>query len=349
MNPIRSNKRGSLILKRKFAGVPPIRRATGTTDLETFEAIDAMCTVLYKKGRLDLLEGVARGTLHPMLLWDRYRTDRLDSLPRADVLPPFFTTFATWTDAADVAESTTRSRTTALAALKQHGKDRDTLGEAPAILRAYRRAAAGNARSFNLARSAVQAFFRDQLGKGHALWRAVTDIPVLKATKKKRKPQPLSPDALRELVKKQGNPHGLITWTMATSGMGPKEYFEDGFEITDDFLEVHGQKRGGRERLVPRIGIAVPPSRSLRRWKASLTKHAKGLQPYDLRRTFANLMVEAGIPANRRKMYMGHGARTETEKYERADIMRWLREDANAMRAVLGEGPEPGLRLVKAS
>jgi integrase len=72
-----------------------------------------------------------------------------------------------------------------------------------------------------------------------------------------------------------------------------------------------------------------------------------GWIPKDLRTTYANLMVEAGIPRPRRRQYLGHEAEDVTAVYERMEVDRFLLEDAEKMRALLGE-TTPTLALVKA-
>lgn len=346
MNPIKSNRRGTYVLKRKFRGVSPIRRATGTTDPDTFKGMDAMLQVLYGRGRLDLLEAVADGSLPLMVLYHRFQSERLDLLPTADVLPPLLDTFAGWIDRSDVSDATRRGRRDALVILKRYAAERTPLSDLPAILRSYRADATAHGSAFNHARASIQAFLRDRLGKSHPLYARVADVPALRHRPKK-KARPFSPKALHELMKAMGHPHGLMAWTMATTGMGPKEYFEDGFEVLDDRILVHGQKREQRDREVPRVSIVTEPQRAYSAWVVRFRMHAKGHGPYDLRRTYANLLVEAGIPSNRRSHYMGHGPRTMTELYEQPEISRWLREDAAAIRGVLGE-PEPVLRVIKA-
>ena len=48
--------------------------------------------------------------------------------------------------------------------------------------------------------------------------------------------------------------HWEVLWSLLTTGMLPKEFFVDGWVIRREpgRVEVHGTKRGGRERVVPR-------------------------------------------------------------------------------------------------
>jgi integrase len=331
------------VLKVKFPGVGLIRRATGTTNPKTFAAIRRMCAVLYDAGRLDLLEALATGRIHPMVMLERFRAGRLETLPSADVLPALVLTLQSWIDQATGSEETRRGRRNVLV-IMQRLAPTGTIGELPDLLRTYRAHAAAHPRAFNLARATLQAFLRDHLGKSHALYAALSDVPALKY-RPSRRGRPFSPDQLRGLMKAMGHPHGLMAWTMATTGMGPKEYWEDGFDVLAHGVAIHGQKRASRERVVPRVSVTTEPQVSRGRWQIRFRQHAPGHSPYDLRRTFSNLLVEAGLPANRRQHYMGHGPRSMTELYEQPEILRWLAEDGAALRRVLGE-PEAGLRII---
>ncbi|MGE3176787.1 MAG: hypothetical protein AB7O32_04920 [Vicinamibacterales bacterium] len=345
MSAFRSNSRGTLVLKRKFRGLARIRRASGTQDPRVLAAMEAMLVTLYDQGRVDLLEALARNELHPMVLYDRFRTQRLDRLPRAELLPPLLDRFGVWIDEADVAEETRRGRRGTLAILKRYAAASAALTELPGIVAEYRAAARQHPRAFNLTRATCLAFVRDLLGRRHPLYEGVADVQTLKV-RRTNPHRPMTPTQLKAAVKALGDPYGMMAWTMATTGMGPKEYFLDGFEVFDDRIVVHGQKRAGRERLVPRVSIVMTPGVGRVQWQRKWRQHVPGHAPYDLRRTFANLMVQAGIEANRRRAYMGHGARTITELYEEPQVEAYLAQDATALRAVLGE-PEPTRGLLR--
>lgn len=345
MTAFRSNGRGTLVLKRKFRGLPRIRRASGTTDIKVFGAMEAMLVTLYDQGRVDLLESLARNELHPMVLYDRFRTQRLERLPRAELLPPLLDRFGAWIDDSDVAEETKRGRRTILAVLKRYASPSTALTDLPGILGEYRGDARQHPRAFNLTRATLMAFVRDVLGRRHTLYNDLADMQGLKV-RATMTPRPFTVAQLRAAVAALGAPYGLMAWSMAVTGMGPKEYFLDGFEVADEWVAIHGQKREGRDRLVPRVSIITPPRVGRVQWQRKWRQRVKGHAPYDLRRTFANYMVQAGIDLNRRKAYLGHGTRTVTDLYERPQVEAFLRQDAEALRGVLGE-PEPTRGLLR--
>jgi len=137
-----------------------------------------------------------------------------------------------------------------------------------------------------------------------------------------------------------GDPTGPMAWTMATTGMGWREY--TGFwEREGDGLRIHGTKTGGRDRLIPLVSLLHPTVGTLARFRLLLRRASDGrVTPYDLRRTFANLMVEAGVPRPRRALYMGHSAEDILALYEWQEVREYLVKDAERIRVVLGEPPQ---------
>lgn len=104
---------------------------------------------------------------------------------------------------------------------------------------------------------------------------------------------------------------------MATTGMGWREY-SGRWEREGEGLRIHGTKTGHRDRLIPLVGPITRPTTTIFASRYHLT--AAGVTPYDLRRTFAGLMVEANIPRPRRRAYMGHTADDMTALYEAQEV-----------------------------
>jgi integrase len=198
-------------------------------------------------------------------------------------------------------------------------------------------------RAFNLAKSNVQAFLKATLGRRHRAYMDAQDIPALKV-RATRKKHPLTADQLRGLVRNLGEPWGPMAWTMATTGMGWKEYL-GAWEREGVGLRIHGTKTGGRDRLVPLVSLLHQPedvAETTFRWH--LSKGTPRITPYDLRRTYAGMMVDANIPRPRRRLYLGHAAEDISALYEAQEVVEYLVKDAEAMRRVIGE-PEGGPRL----
>jgi len=114
------------------------------------------------------------------------------------------------------------------------------------------------------------------------------------------------------------------------------------FTVERDRVRIHGTKTRGAERVVPRISgnhPGQPPALSYRAFREALAEASDGqMTPYDLRRTYATWLEAAGIPRTRRRLYLGHGNQDVTDIYEWHEVTKFLEEDAEKLRAYLGEG-----------
>lgn len=344
------------MLKRKYPSVPPIRRASGTNDAVMLERLERMCDTLYERGRHDLLEGIAGGRLKPLQVYNRYRNDELERLPAAELLPPLLVAFKAWAEQAEGGSETRRAR---LKAWKRWatipGADRMTVGELATLLKADRegRRIAGKAKSFNDGRAAAMAFVRDTISKRHRLHTEVADVPLLKAQKRQRRVA-LTVAQLRDAVKALGPGLGGMAYTMAVTGMGNKEYWgTPWFVHAPTHVVIEGSKREGRDRVVPYVCPLTSPVCQEKKFGDALRELRKaGKLPstvtiYSLRRTFAVLLANSGVPEARRRTYMGHSsAGSMTQWYEMSqEIQDYLAEDSQRMREYLGE-LGPGLKVM---
>lgn len=93
-----------------------------------------------------------------------------------------------WLDHASCAEGTRDNRRDPFRALRTDGRRTYRLGELPEMLKAYRVQcdAAEHPRTFNIAKTGVQAFVRDMIGKRKPLALAVADVAPLKERKRGR-------------------------------------------------------------------------------------------------------------------------------------------------------------------
>lgn len=354
----RSHGRGTPELDRVFDGVGRIRRASGTRDAETYRLMDAMLTTLYGQGRTDILEGIRDGKLKPLLVWAAFRQGRVDRLPTGETMTPLGDEDAepkegvwAWLAGYECSEKHRVSMTSAWRQLLKHApKAAPVVADVPVMLRAYRLACQGQTpTSFNRAKSYVQSFLSDTLGRSHPLYQAVQDIRNLKVTGKRR-PKPQTVEQMRKLADLLTPELYAAAWAMAVTGMGPAEYWEQEgarWTVHADRIHIAGTKRDSRVRDVPLVYRIPRPAFPRWRFDRRLAELAGGrVQPYDFRRTFATWLVEAGIPANRRKHYQGHSPQTMDELYERVEVREYLAADAERLRAYIGELPATGLKVV---
>ncbi|HEY6159470.1 MAG TPA: hypothetical protein VIV88_18645 [Gemmatimonadales bacterium] len=216
------------------------------------------------------------------------------------------------------------------------------LSDLPDLLEAYRTrcVAAETPRSFNRAKNAARALLRDTVGRRHALYLAVADVQGMK--ERKQGLTGLTVDEARAVRSRLEKLDGTYLaaeaarawWALVTTGCNPKEYFVDGFEVLADRVLIHGKKKAGRDRFIPRVCDVPAPELSQVQF-AKLLRRA-GAAPYHGRKTFARAMETAGIPRTRREIYRGHGTRDIGDLYERYEVDAFLTDDAAALKRVFG-------------
>jgi len=320
--PHRINGRGSYVIERQFRGVGRIRRASGTKNKKTFQAIDSMLTVLSDGGRYDTLALLRDGKMHPLDAYNLFRRGELQRLPSVEHVLPAEPHMLAWVDQYDCSESHRTSLQNVLRGFLRRCPGLPVAG-LPGELLAYRKVLEDRPRQFNKTRAAVQAYLRDTLGRQSSLWQDVSNVRSLKEARKPAKA--LSAKQLVAALRNLPLPMQQSAWTCAVTGMGPKEYYGQ-WELKKDRVVIHGTKREGRERIVPRIGTPVYPTLGVDRWRR-LLKELAGITPYQLRRTYAHLLEAAGIPFTRRDLYMGHVAKTHQARYPLTEVAAFLKED----------------------
>lgn len=80
-----SNGEGTFIIDRRLRAVGRIKRASGTTDPETFAAIQVAITRLLQTGQWDTLDALKDGRLHPLRLIANKRLPRFRPAPLGPV------------------------------------------------------------------------------------------------------------------------------------------------------------------------------------------------------------------------------------------------------------------------
>ncbi len=334
-----------------------------------------MLRLLPRQGHLVAVQGVQANRWTVLEVYAHYLAGTLahlygpqDNQGLNDLLEP-------WLETAQCADGTRENRRGAFRSLKTDGRRAYQLRDLPGLLTGYRRTceAAGYPRAFNVAKTCVQAFLRDTVGRRHQLYIDVADTEKLK-----ERGEGLSGFALVDALAVRdelSTAVGRAWWSMCLTGMGLKEFWEDGWTVQDDRVHIKGEKAFGRVRDVPLVDTPVRPEigrrgyvtalrrLSVKRLTALLTERLEReptrqevatalreergeiwhVAPYRARKTFARWAEDAGVPRVRRLMYLGHGKQDVTDRYERYQIAEFLREDARRMRALL---PQQGLRVV---
>lgn len=364
MTPHKHSRKVTERIDRMFAGVGRIARAYGTSKPALRRKINRMLTALEDEGRLDLLRALRDRKLTPLQLYDAYQRHTLHQLPTADAAKPLALAWLRWTLDKECSLEHKRSLVQSLrhllnadvaspfgdAKLEEvaKGLPRKTIADLPDCVTATRKRLAAHPRSFNLARSAAQAFLRETFKRSHPLWRDVTDVEPLVA-KAQRLKRPQTAAGLVDLCKTVDADVEAAIWSMATTGMGPKEYW-GGWEHRPHGIHIYGTKREGRDRDIPDLGYCSRPQLSRQAFEDRLVEQTgAAITPYDLRRSFSNWLEAAGIIRARRRMYMGHGPKDSTDLYEWHEVVQFLAADTERLKTWLAtelKAVESGPRLV---
>lgn len=321
----------TLEIDRRYGAVGRVRVRSGTTRRRTYDRILDMLGDLYEEGRLDILRGVRDGKLQPLDVLDAYRSKDLGRLPTAESVMNLERAWTDWCDHYDCSESHKTSIRQSLRYLLK-GQGPLTVGDLPCRVSDLRITLKAHPRTFNLLRSHAQAFSRRVLGKQHRIWSEIAAIDPLTVRPTMTK-NPQTPAQLKALTDRMASEYAAIAWSLARTGMGPKEYWHDGWDVRTDRVLIHGVKRGGRERFVPLIGEVSVPTVQYAAFRRALIKASDGkVTPYDLRRSFANWIEAAGVPRTRRRLYRGHGEQDIGDAYEWHEVDAFLAEDGQRIR-----------------
>lgn len=322
--PHKIGGRGTYVLDRQFRGVGRVRRASGTTNRRQYDALNAMLSELYQRGRLDVLSSIADGRLSPMEVWALRQMHGLEGIPKPEAAVGL-EKMERWAETFRCSDKHRENIDSAVKALIEEAQESERVGDLPAILRRYR--AQAKPRMFNVVRAATQAFLRDTFGKRHEFYLGVCDVPPLPYRARRVQPADVGdieklPEALRPMA-----------WSMLVTSMGPGEYWGRWQQMIDRVL-VFGTKRVHRERVVPKVLDLAPPIVH-RRTFGDAFKEATGKTPYSLRHAFAHIAELAGIPKSRRDIYMGHDSRAVPDSYLWHEVEPHLIPDGKAMRVEL--------------
>lgn len=312
---------GTLLIQRRYRGVGHINKRSGTHSKKMRDRIHDMMDALYERGRLDLLESVRDGIISPMQLYNAQQQGNVRSLPSAAEIKPLVPHLFDWLDDYEIADTTRRGYRDRFTQLVKLGKE-SSVADLPGLLERMRaqHKKLERYRSFNQARSAVQAYLRSTLGRQNPVYIAVANIEPLDS-RPKRKGNPLSVVDAWAIRDKMAEPMASMFWTMCLTGMGWMEY-TGAWEVVGETVEIHGTKRLGRERIIPKFGELVDPSVPDKVFRKALRKASKRtVQPYDCRRTFARWLNEAEVYEVHQACYMGHGAKTITALYKTPRIV----------------------------
>jgi integrase len=337
--PYKNNQRGgSLILDRTFKGVGRIQRATGVTRLEDYELISSMLTELSRSGKHEILRDIRDGKVTLVEVYGYYHEGQLEQTPSAFTLKTIEPTITDWIEGRhNLAESTKKNYKGQFNVFVRVVGKNTQISDLPTKLKVYKQYCQkrDTLRSANYVRSILQSFLNNTVGRHHSLWKQVSNIKPFTLANQRQAPQLTVVEAKELIESLQPIEHAKIAEAMLFTGMSWSEVNGEWWE-ENDRVSIKGTKRKGRVRIVPLIQPNLSrPRRKIKAFRIALKKVREDITTHSFRRTFADWMSDAGIPRIRRIMYMGHGNTDMTDRYERAQVAAFLREDAELIRAFI--------------
>lgn len=254
MTPHRAGDRGTFIIDRRTR-VGRIAVASGTTHPPTFRRLNEMITTLDETGRSDILRALREGELAPLQVYESFRVNELHKLPTGVELRPLKASLNAWLESVDCSKAQKAAHKTMINKVTERGAG--TINDLPArlVLVGADCRKAKTPAQFNRVRASALAFIRDTLKRSHRLYGEVRDIPIMKE-KKSPERHILSWADVQSIAEKMEDPRDrAAVYGMALTGMGPKEWYVDGWRVGDRRITIFGAKRKNRSRVVPAIEL----------------------------------------------------------------------------------------------
>lgn len=335
MTPHRVSEGGSYRIDRRFKGVGRIARASGTTSVKRFRAIDNLLTELYEDGKLDVLRAIRDGTITPLEVYSASRTGRIPYVASEIVLHQKL-----WPAVEDWLPTCARSGATR----DRYRQSMDRLRESGplrknALVRDLARVDwrgvlddwPNSGADFNRMRGTVSRFLTMTLGdKQHPFRRKVMSSFPRGRESRGRVPEI---DVGRFWAIMEHVPEGLVPCyvTLAVTGLRVKSEYcalkEHHLRPLTREVKVPGTKTEGSADVVrvgdrswPWIVRAVPAPLGYdslyRYWREACQKvGAEGLWMHDLRHFYAQQLIEAGRPEASVQSSLRHETADMTRRY----------------------------------
>lgn len=339
---------GSFVLDRRCGKLGRIKVASGTTDPEEFAALNAFVTKLKRERRWDLLTLIAQRLIRPLDLLDARDRGEFGGLPTPEEIRPLKKAVERWLEGADLAPRSRDDYAAALKVLDAQAK----ISQIPEILKGWRLEAiqSGKRQMFNNRLTALRSFIRNTLGDESRLFKLLpAELDV-----EHRPGNPQEPADIRALALHFPYPDEL--WALCLTGMRQSEYWGT-WSVLADRIQVQGAKgRLGRPkpRVVPLVYRPAVPRVAYSTFYKALVRESVGqLNVHDLRKTAQRWWEDVGVPDWRIRLYAGHSTRGRQHQLDTIyrkprDLTRLLVEDADRLRAYLGDPPRFSLKAVEA-
>ncbi len=333
----KTRKAGPRRIDLQFRGVGRLRITTDKYSAQVHSELRAMLRSLHTTGKMDLLRGIKSGAVDPFAVFLSYQRGELKQIRLVEEVTPAKLEMLRWLEKAEVAERTRKSYRWYINDLfREH--DSAKISDIPDVLLSLRRECErlGQRTKFARCKAVALSYCSHTYGRESAMWSAVANIKGLKHSSHTHTGQARSVQEVVAAVGQMRQPYGAMFWSMCITGMGTKEFFEDGFDILADAIAIHGQKRKSRERIIPLVfSDVVQPSRLQKAMRAALHDVRPDWQLYDARRSFQHWAEMSGIPVIRIKLYAGHRITDVSERYRMHEVNEYLTTDSQLLRTYI--------------
>ena len=332
---------GTIVIDIRRKGIGRIKKSSGTDNEKIKQRYVDLVDRLYKSGNLSALRALKNNktTFHELYEWDRSGNGKAP--PWEVVDSPLEQTIADFFLYGNKGK-TPLARTTQVGyrncynqLIKSAGK-KVTLNNLPSVLEAFQKECNSKniVRTFNQAKSACQGLVRYETKvKTHPLYLALKNIEKIPEVRKSvtRNNKPFSVSELDRALLSPDIDERLknTIWLMCLTGMGPREYLTDGWEVDKRkrIIKIFGQKTASRFRSVPLIyeGVIQEKWCEYKKLRLDFKKLFPDRQLYDCRRTFKTWCIRSDVTFIQQEIMMGHvmGYR---DNYGIEQEDRWLPE-----------------------
>lgn len=351
----------SRMIDRRFARIlgkgenPRLQVSSGTDDPKLYAELLVMVRQFAER-QPDLIRELRDHHLTPLQAYHQlWLTGKwLRYTGRAAHARPLLTALESWAKKkrAKLSEATRQARLLFVERIRAIAKPTSTLAQLPTILERHRERCEDDdtASTFNHDRNYARAFLRDTVKKSDPLYLAVADLQPLKVTPKRGR-HPQTPDGARVIAQRLGGAAGAIWLSLCYTGMNPKEFFRDGWEVDYQLgaVHIHGEKRAPRQRFIPLLAVPVVPTLTQAGFKSALQRAKIGVTPVDARRSYHMWLAGAKIQKAPRDYFAGHKFKDMeglyTQPGESMPIIReWLADATPKLQVYCGL-PKAGLEV----
>lgn len=334
---------GTLVIDWQRKGIGRIKKNSGTDSISVKDRYVDLLDRLYSAGKVDALTALKdnKVTFTELFDWERNGIGTTPpweqyGRPIEAYIQDYYLTGNSHKNNQALATRTISGYKNCFKQLLLHSRGKASLKDLPHLLKEYQNACIKKNiwRTYNQARTASLGLVRHATkSRSTTLYQNIKNIGLLQRPDitPAYENNPFSVNELDKAFAKKDIDERLrnTIWFLCLTGLGPKEYLEDGFSVKENIITIYGKKKTSRVRRVPVVFAGVIQEK----WCAyrKLLKDFHAVFPdrtlYDCRRTFKTWCNEAGVSYLQSTIMMGHATSiSHREAYGKVPERKWLGE-----------------------